>query len=196
VRITCIYEGTSEIMEMTIGRDRWQLHLKSRGQHYHDRARELEALAARHPEIGAQAAALALHALADAMERARADRLTRFQHVLLRLGEWIAYAECGAALARRAARAAEGRLHEKASLRFDAAALAAISRVFARDAALRVAQEGARWTGAAANPAALQIQAGLLADMDSIADVLYTRTGTAAHPTVRAVSTLVSTPGS
>ena len=32
VRITTIYEGTSEIMEMTISRDRWQLHLKTRGQ--------------------------------------------------------------------------------------------------------------------------------------------------------------------
>ena len=50
VRITTIYEGTSEIMEMTISRDRWQLHLKTRGQHYHDRAREFEALHARHPD--------------------------------------------------------------------------------------------------------------------------------------------------
>jgi acyl-CoA dehydrogenase len=31
VRITTIYEGTSEIMEMTVSRDRWQLHLKTRG---------------------------------------------------------------------------------------------------------------------------------------------------------------------
>ncbi len=30
VRITTIYEGTSEIMEMTIARDRWQQNLKSR----------------------------------------------------------------------------------------------------------------------------------------------------------------------
>src|SRR5579863_9223540 len=44
VRITTIYEGTSEIMEMTISRDRWQLHLKTRGQHYHDKAREFEEL--------------------------------------------------------------------------------------------------------------------------------------------------------
>jgi len=35
VRITTIYEGTSEIMEMTISRDRWQSHLKTRGLHYH-----------------------------------------------------------------------------------------------------------------------------------------------------------------
>ena len=30
VRITTIYEGTSEIMEMTVARDRWQHHLKTR----------------------------------------------------------------------------------------------------------------------------------------------------------------------
>ena len=32
VRITTIYEGTSEILEMTIARDRWQQHLKSRAR--------------------------------------------------------------------------------------------------------------------------------------------------------------------
>ncbi len=44
VRITTIYEGTSEIMEMTIARDRWQQHLKTRGDHFHAHARELEQL--------------------------------------------------------------------------------------------------------------------------------------------------------
>ena len=72
VRITTIYEGTSEIMEMTISRDRWQLHLKTRGDHYHEQARQLEALDARHKDVGAGVAALALHALAEVMERARA----------------------------------------------------------------------------------------------------------------------------
>ena len=38
VRITTIYEGTSEIMEMTIARDRWQQHLKTQGRYYHDAA--------------------------------------------------------------------------------------------------------------------------------------------------------------
>src|SRR4029453_11167835 len=44
VRITTIYEGTSEIMEMTIARDRWQQHLKTRGEHFHALGRELEEL--------------------------------------------------------------------------------------------------------------------------------------------------------
>ena len=95
VRITTIYEGTSEIMEMTISRDRWQLHLKTRGQHYHERAKQVGSCCTqRIPNVGADIAALALHALAEVMEKARAGRLTRYQHILLRLGELIAYAEC------------------------------------------------------------------------------------------------------
>jgi len=198
VRITTIYEGTSEIMEMTIGRDRWQLHLKTRGQHYHEQARELEVLHTRHPNVGANIAALVHHALAEVMERARVGRLTRYQHILLRLGEWIAYAESAASLARRAARLADTKLNEKANRRFDTLALAALSRVFAREAALKVTEEGMRWVcGAGALSDAeiasfetsLQLsavhraQAGLMSDMDFIADVLY---GRAAKPALAA----------
>jgi alkylation response protein AidB-like acyl-CoA dehydrogenase len=190
VRITTIYEGTSEIMEMTISRDRWQLHLKTRGQHYHEQARRSETLHAQHPDVGAGVAALALHALAEVMERARLGKLTRHQHVLLRLGEWIAYAECAACLARRAAHAVEGDLHEKASRRFDPAASAAIARIFAREAALKVAQQGlqsvvgaaglddtefAAFGAAVGMPAIQRAQAGLMADMDFVADVIYGR---------------------
>jgi alkylation response protein AidB-like acyl-CoA dehydrogenase len=189
VRITTIYEGTSEIMEMTISRDRWQLHLKTRGQFYHDRARELEALHLKHPDVGADVAAVAQHVLAEVMERARLARLTRFQHILLRLGEWIAYAECAGSLARRAARLAEGKLNEKGNRRFAAAGLAALSRVFAREAASRVAQDGLRWlSGAGLSEADMsafatslplsavhRAQAGLISDMDFVADVIYSR---------------------
>ena len=190
VRITTIYEGTSEIMEMTISRDRWQLHLKTRGQHYHERAKQVELLHAAHPNVGADVAALALHALAEVMEKARVGRLTRYQHILLRIGEWIAYAEAAATLAGRAALAAEDRLNEKANDRFDAAAMAAISRIFAREAAMKVAQDGLRCVvgaGGVTDADILQFeeslrfsaihraQAGLVADMDYVADVLYGR---------------------
>jgi alkylation response protein AidB-like acyl-CoA dehydrogenase len=191
VRITTIYEGTSEIMEMTISRDRWQSHLKTRGRYYHDYAQQFDALHLKHPAVGANMAALALHALAEVMEKARLGRLTRYQHILLRLGELIAYGECAGSLCRRAALSAEGRLNEKANRRFDAAALAALSRIFAREAAVKVAEDGLRWITAAGGvnatemsafeaslelPAVHRAQAGLLADMDYIADVLYGRT--------------------
>jgi alkylation response protein AidB-like acyl-CoA dehydrogenase len=198
VRITTIYEGTSEIMEMTIARDRWQLHLKSQGRHYHDQARKFEALQAQHPEVGADCAALALHALAEVMETARAGRLTRSQHILLRLGELIAWAECAGSFARRTALAAEGKLHEKANLRLEPPALAAASRVFAREAALRVVHEGLRWTAGAGGVAESDLpafenriglaaihraQAGLVGDMDLVGDALYGRTAKRAHAT-------------
>jgi len=203
VRITTIYEGTSEIMEMTISRDRWQLHLKTRGQHYHEQARRFETLHARHPDVGAGAATLAMHALAEIMERARVGRLTRYQHILLRLGEWIAYAECAGSLARRAALASEGKLNEKSNRRFDAAALAAIARIFSREAALHVAGRGLQAIAGAGGvaeheltafetalgmPAIHRAQAGLLADMDYLADVIYSRAAVTQAPVPAAVS--------
>lgn len=190
VRITTIYEGTSEIMEMTISRDRWQLHLKTRGQHYHEQAQKFEALHTGHPNVGADLVALALHALAEVLEKARASRLTRHQHILLRFGELIAYAEASGSLARRASLKAENKLNEKASQRFDAPALAAISRVFAREAARKVAEDGLRWiigAGGIGNedipafetilglPAIHRAQADLISDMDYVTDVLYGR---------------------
>jgi hypothetical protein len=177
-------------MEMTISRDRWQLHLKTRGQHYHEQAKKFEELHARHPNVGADSAALALHALAEVMEKARVARLTRYQHILLRLGELIAYAECAGSLARRAALWDEAKLSEKANRRFDASALAALSRIFAREAALKVGEEGLRWLVGSGGvnhgevaafeislglPAIHRAQAGLISDLDYIADVLYGR---------------------
>jgi len=176
-------------MEMTIGRDRWQQHLKSAGRYYPDRAAGLRALHTRHPDVGAEAAALACESLAGVLEACRIGRLTRNQHVLLRLGELIASAEVAGWFAERAAKAIEGTLPEKADHRFDATALAAMSRVFARDAAHQVACDGLRLVTAASGspnlPAETDLglnhvraaQAGLLSDMDRIADVLYGRAG-------------------
>jgi alkylation response protein AidB-like acyl-CoA dehydrogenase len=191
VRITTIYEGTSEIMEMTIARDRWQLHLKSMGRRYTDMAAELESLHARKPDVGAGIAALGARAMGAVLEACKVGRLTRSQHVLFRLGELIAYAEGAAEFARAAAAAQDGTRHEKNPGRFDGAATSAMARVYAREAAQRIALDGARWVAGAADagsPALATLggipsdairaaQAGLLTDMDYIADVLYGRVG-------------------
>jgi alkylation response protein AidB-like acyl-CoA dehydrogenase len=187
-RITTIYEGTSEIMEMTICRDRWQLHLKTHGKYYHDEARQLEEVHRQNPAVGAQTASLCLHGLAELLELARVQRLTRHQHILFRLGELIAYAEGSASLCRRAARAAKGELNAKGHSRFGADHLAAFGRISAREAAMRMVTEGIRWIGGlAAEPEASNLekkifapqiyraQSGLIQDMDYVADVLYGR---------------------
>jgi len=187
-RITTIYEGTSEIMEMTICRDRWQSHLKTHGEYYHDQARQMEALHKQNPRVGAQTVSYCLHGLAELLEAARTQRLTRHQHILFRLGELIAHAEGAASVARRAARAAQGNLNAKAHRRFTPDNLAALSRISARDSAMKLAGEGARWIGGQLpEPEAAKLeqklllrqihlaQSGLLQDMDYVADVLYGR---------------------
>jgi alkylation response protein AidB-like acyl-CoA dehydrogenase len=192
VRITTIYEGTSEIMEMTIGRDRWQQHIKTRGTWYHDRARIMESLHVERPKLGADVAALTLHALAEVFETARTHKLTRNQHVLFRLGELAAWSEASASLVGRAALAQERRLSDKSDRRFAPDALAALARVYARDAAQRVAVDGWRWVAGSGEfeaaelddlarrmniDAILRAQRGGIADMDVACGALYRADG-------------------
>ncbi|MEK9144425.1 MAG: acyl-CoA dehydrogenase family protein, partial [Elusimicrobiota bacterium] len=177
-KITCIYEGTSEILEMTIYRGRWQEHMKSRGEHYLSLARESEALHAKAPDVGAGAAAAALRALGLVLEACRVQKLTRNQYLTLRLGELAAYAETAAAFCRAAAAA-----DYPASVVFDREARRAMARLHAREAAHRVANEGLRLVAGAAPGAraaeglAAEVgldrvraeQAGWVADMDLVA---------------------------
>jgi len=185
---------------MSIGRDRWQQHLKTRGRYYHDQATELERLHVRSPLAGADIAALAAHALGEVFERARAGRLTRHQHLLFRFGELAAWTETAGAFARRAAAAFDGALPEKAETRFGTTALAALSRVFAREAALKVADDGLSWVMGADGvadadlagfelalglPAIHRAQRGRIGDMNAAADAIYDR---ATPATARATS--------
>jgi len=179
VRITTIYEGTSEMMEWTIARDRWRNHLQTRGQYYAQIAPTLDALHARAPNVGAGIAALVFRTLQVILERARLGRLTRNQHILFRLGEWIALAESAASMARYAADE-----REKVS-GFASPVVQAMSRIYAREAAMRIATEGLRWIhgtqdqdNVAELEAALNLagvyraQRGLLADNDLVAQAL------------------------
>ena len=81
-------------------------------------------------------------------------------------------------------------LNPKSPRRFDAGAVAAMARVFAREAAQRVAVDGMRWVVGAeavgdADAQALETsarlseiytaQAGLIDDMNQVGDALYER---------------------
>jgi len=136
VRITCIYEGTSEILQRTIARDRWRHHLMSRGRYFLDRADGMEALAADHPDCGASAVARALRSLAETIEICRCSRLTRNQHVLFSLGWMIARTEVAEAFARKAASG------DPDTSRLPADCLRAMSRLWARQVASQVTREG------------------------------------------------------
>jgi alkylation response protein AidB-like acyl-CoA dehydrogenase len=124
------------------------------------------------------------------MERARAKRLTRNQHVLFRIGELASYVEGAAAFARHAVRAELDELNPKAPKRFAPTAVAAMARVFAREASQRVAVDGMRWTIGAEGAGSADVrsletsaqlskmyaaQAGLIDDMNQVGDALYGR---------------------
>jgi len=137
VRITQIYEGTNEILEITISRDRWQQHLKSRGQYYIDLAEEMEELHSRDPEVGALASAYALKALGNIFEECRLQKLTRNQHVQMRLGELASWGETAMVFSRKAASEKYSR-----AVKFDRETWRSMARSYARDATLRIAHDG------------------------------------------------------
>jgi len=178
VRITTIYEGTSEILQWTIGRDRWQQHLKTRGQMWEEAARSMDDFGKREPDTGAELAAAALRCIGQTMERARVARLTRHQHVLFRMGEMVALAETAAVMCRWAARM------DHDPKRSDAATMRAMARIYAREVLGAVVQESMKWlrgadavdaAGASETARVMGADAmwrgygSLLADMDRVA---------------------------
>ncbi len=102
VRITTIYEGTSEIQQNIISTFRWKKTRKSKGEFYGLMAAEMERLAEARPEVGARFFALAARALNHLVAVADTHRLTRQQAVMFDLAEMMAHAEIGVAVARRA----------------------------------------------------------------------------------------------
>ncbi|MFH2203369.1 MAG: acyl-CoA dehydrogenase family protein [Elusimicrobiota bacterium] len=177
VKITCIYEGTSEIMEMTIFRGRWQEHMKSRGRYYTDLAGELDAVHQKCADVGANTAACGLRNLSVVLEQCRLAKLTRNQYLTFKLGELMCYAETALAFCRAAS---ADQLPE--SVLFDVPAWRAMCRLHARETAAKITHEGLRLLiGSGAGEAAQALsqsvefacagagQAGMIADMDFVA---------------------------
>ncbi len=150
VRITCIYEGTSEICQRTIAQDRWRKHMVSKGEHYKKFAADARALEGTSPGCGAAMTAAAAHALAETMNAWREAKLTRNQHVQFTLGWLCAQVEVAAAFARKTASG------DPASSRYDAETLAAMSRLWSRRVAREVADEGVALTAGTLNGQALR----------------------------------------
>jgi len=183
VRITTIYEGTSEIMQWTVSRDRWRIHLQERGGFYRRMAESLDSLHREDPQVGADVAALAVRAVLETTERCRVGRLTRHQHVLFQLGELMTRAEIAANFALYAA----GRGAEKYEPCFAPKAIKAMSRICAREAALDIlagAVRLVRGMDAVSDQAMAELERGLqssaihasakglLADLDLVAKAI------------------------
>ncbi len=183
VKITCIYEGTSEIQQNIISTFRWKTSRKSKGRYYGDIAAEMEALHAKHDHIGARFYGIAAKTLNELIDRVHESRLTKEQYVMFLLADTMTGVEVGAAMVRRTARLTQK--NDPAAEKYQA-----MSRIFASEVSALTLQNVLKimcGTGAF-GPEALEgfMNAtgcdqlnlscqGIVRDMDRVADILFER---------------------
>lgn len=178
VKITCIYEGTSEIQQSIISTFRWKKTRKTKGAYYEGIARGLEERVAATDRAGCKTVAGCARALNRVIDFAHENRLTRHQQVMFAMADMMAHVEVADRMARLAVNQAD-----EINL--------ATARVFANTCA-RVVAENARTIGLGTDGiddgavdrfmSALDLPSiegsyrGLIDDMDRIADHIFERT--------------------
>jgi alkylation response protein AidB-like acyl-CoA dehydrogenase len=176
VKITCIYEGTSEIQQSIISTFRWKKSRKSKGAFYNGIVSEMAALNETHPDLGAGFYAICARALNELIDLAHVNRLTRQQHVMFALADLMTHVEVGAALARKAARTADAGDAATATVK-------TASRIFAAENVLTILMGTNTLEPEAVSAFLETIQytdlmasyRNLVADMDQMADALFGR---------------------
>ncbi len=102
VKITCIYEGTSEIQQNIISTFRWKKTRKSKGAYYEGIAAEMDKLDSQFRDAGCRHIGLAAQALNQAIFLVNDNRLTREQYIMFALADMMMHVEVAASLARQA----------------------------------------------------------------------------------------------
>lgn len=133
VKITCIYEGTSEVLQNIISTFRWKKTRKSKGAYYKAISSEMEDLDSAVGDAGCRFYGLAANALNDAIMLVNDNRLTKQQYIMFALADMMTHVEVGASMARKAIKL------DKTS-NPGAEKIKAMSRIFANDTAQLVAQ--------------------------------------------------------
>ncbi len=128
VKVTCIYEGTSEIQQNIISTFRWKKTRKTKGAFYKDMALEMEELDAEMGDIGCRYYGLSAGGLNELIGVVHENRLTRKQFVMFALADLMTLVEVGVSFARKAfALTKEGSP--------DAEKIRAMNRIFANEVA-------------------------------------------------------------
>jgi alkylation response protein AidB-like acyl-CoA dehydrogenase len=183
VRITTIYEGTSEIQQNIISTFRWKKSRKTKGGFYGAMAAEMEELHKASPGCGGGFYALAARALNHLIVVADRSRLTRQQILMFDLADLMAHVEVGVAAARRAAAlaAAGDPQAERAAL---------VARIFASEVCQLLARNSLRILTGTGEMEAAAVAASLaeirfnefagscrnvIKDMDRLADIVFGR---------------------
>jgi alkylation response protein AidB-like acyl-CoA dehydrogenase len=183
VRITCIYEGTSEIQQILISTMRWKKTRKTKGDFYQSISDEMNQLHAASADLGCQSYALSAAALNEVISLVNDNRLTRQQIIMFALADMAVHVEIGASLARKANRAS-------AQGDSDADKLKLMARLFAGEVSQMVSRNildivvgSGQFDEAATGEFLAKISHNQLAtgmcnripDMDQLADMVFER---------------------
>jgi len=181
VKITCIYEGTSEIQQSIIGMFRWRASMRSKWRFYEAMAEEMDRIAEDRPETGAAAIAATARGLNRLIRFCHEQKLTKQQYVMFCLADAMTYVEIAVALVKKAAKLADGESAE-------ARKIVAMSRIFSAEVAEVVTRNWLRIVPGTAQgesyedlgveePIAPQRLAesflGVVHDMNRVAEILY-----------------------
>ncbi|HLA80894.1 MAG TPA: acyl-CoA dehydrogenase family protein, partial [Thermoleophilia bacterium] len=97
VKITTIYEGTSEILQLIISTFRWRESVRSKGLFYDSLAQEMDGVQERRSDIKAAMFAALARLLGRLFDEVHRAKLTREQHIMFRLASLTTLVETGAA---------------------------------------------------------------------------------------------------
>jgi alkylation response protein AidB-like acyl-CoA dehydrogenase len=183
VKITCIYEGTSEIQQNIISTFRWKKTRKTKGAFYGDMAADMNALDAAVGDAGCRYYGLCAAALNAAVNLVHENGLTRQQYLMFALADMMTYVEVGVSLARKAVAQAEAGDPEAAKTK-------AVARLFANQVVEVVLQNLSRilrgsgvfddariteFMNAVGQDRMLESYRNIVRDMDQVADFLFGR---------------------
>jgi alkylation response protein AidB-like acyl-CoA dehydrogenase len=184
VKITCIYEGTSEIQQRIISTFRWKTSRKTKGRFYGDLADEMTALHQNQADIGCAYLAQAAKALNHIIDLAHNNRWTRQQAVMFALADMMTHVEVGIAMVRQTAKLSAA--NDPEALKYKA-----MARVFSGEAAQLVSENGlkifmglnketeadalAQFMNDIGYHEMLASRQNWITDMDAVADIIFER---------------------
>jgi len=182
VKITCIYEGTSEVQQSIISTFRWKKTRKTKGAYYGSMSAEMAELAPK-TDAGCHIYAACAEVLNKMIDLAHEHKLTRSQHVMFCLADMMAYTEVGVSIARRTKRLTDENTADAEKIR-------AMSRIFAHDVSLLIQKNSLNILLGTGEIAPDRISAitdspsykelansakNVIKDMDIVADILFER---------------------
>ncbi len=183
VKITCIYEGTSEIQQNIISTFRWKNTRKSKGEFYGSIVSEMEKLDTVVGDAGCRLYGLSAGVLNETIMRVHDNRLIRQQYVMFNLSDMMTHVEVGASLARKAVALTEAGGPEAEKIKI-------MSRIFADEVAQLVTRNAIKilmGSGVFDQKAVSDFMEtvsynelffssqNIINDMDMVADILFER---------------------